>query len=176
MTQKKSSNKTRRVASAICRVFGCIILIAVIAALVPVTIPRLMGYEIYNVASGSMEPEIPVGSIAYVKEAEPASVEEGEIIAFSAGGSVVIHRVVDNQRVDGTYITKGDANETEDFEEVPYRQLIGRVTGHFPVLGQIMMIISDTVGKILMLCLAACGVLLNVIAGRLREPKAEEDS
>ena len=48
-------------ASVICRLFGWIILLAVIAALVPVTVPRFMGYEIYNVVSG-MESVVSIGA------------------------------------------------------------------------------------------------------------------
>ena len=58
-------------AAVICRLLGCIILIVVIGALLPITLPHYMGYEIFNVVSGSMEPDIPVGSIIYVKPVEP---------------------------------------------------------------------------------------------------------
>ena len=155
-------------ASAICHLFGTIILIAVIAALLPLTVPHFMGYEIYNVVSGSMEPEIPVGSIAYVQPAEPALLEEGDVIAFMRDGSVVMHRVVGNHQVDGYLTTKGDANEMEDLNELYYEDVIGLVVKHYPMLGQVMMIYTSTMGKLLMLCLAVCGALLHVLAGRFR--------
>ena len=156
-------------ASVICRLFGWIILLGVIAALVPVTVPRFMGYEIYNVVSGSMEPEMPVGSIAYVKAIDPVMLEDGEIAAYATEGSVIMHRVVSNHKVEGYLITKGDANEDEDIKEVQYANVRGRVVKHYPVIGQLMMLLSNTLGKVLLLCLALCGVLLNVIAGRMRE-------
>lgn len=156
-------------ASVICRLFGWIILLGVIAALVPVTVPRFMGYEIYNVVSGSMEPEMPVGSIAYVKAIDPVMLEDGEIAAYATEGSVIMHRVVSNHKVEGYLITKGDANEDEDIKEVQYANVRGRVVKHYPVIGQLMMLLANTLGKVLLLCLALCGVLLNVIAGRMRE-------
>ena len=156
-------------ASVICRLFGWIILLGVIAALVPVTVPRFMGYEIYNVVSGSMEPEMPVGSIAYVKAIDPVMIEDGEIAAYATEGSVIMHRVVSNHKVEGYLITKGDANEDEDIKEVQYANVRGRVVKHYPVIGQLMMLLANTLGKVLLLCLALCGVLLNVIAGRMRE-------
>lgn len=156
-------------ASVICRLFGWIILLGVIAALVPVTVPRFMGYEIYNVVSGSMEPEMPVGSIAYVKAVDPVMLEDGEIAAYATEGSVIMHRVVSNHKVEGYLITKGDANEDEDIKEVQYANVRGRVVKHYPVIGQLMMLLANTLGKVLLLCLALCGVLLNVIAGRMRE-------
>ncbi len=93
----------------------------------PLTVPQYMGYQIYDVVSGSMEPTVPVGSIIYVKEAEPSSIKKGDIIAFQSGESIVMHRVVDNKIVEGTFTTKGDANPSEDMNEVPYANLIGIV-------------------------------------------------
>lgn len=170
MSERKTKSRGR-VASAICRLFGCIILIAVIAALLPVTVPRLMGYEVYDVISGSMEPEIPVGSVIYVKSCEPSTLEEGDIVAFYSGDEVVAHRVTENHKLDGDLVTKGDANEIEDFSDVPYRDVIGRVVRHYPVLGEIMVVLSGTLGKILIACFALCGVLLNVLAANLSDPR-----
>lgn len=166
---QKHKNKRGRMASVICRLFGWIILLGVIAALIPVTVPHFMGYEIYNVISGSMEPEIPVGSIAYVKPVDPVTIEEGDIILYVTEGAEILHRVVSNHKLEGYLITKGDANEEEDIKEVRYASVRGLVEKHYPVVGQMMMILANTLGKVLLLCLALCGVLLNVLAGRMRE-------
>ena len=53
---------------ALCNIAGTCMLLAVIAASLAVTVPRFMGYGVYEVVSGSMEPEIPVHSVIYVKE------------------------------------------------------------------------------------------------------------
>ena len=53
---------------ALCNIAGTLILLSVIASCLPVTVPRFMGYEIYNVVSGSMEPAIPTGSLVYIRE------------------------------------------------------------------------------------------------------------
>lgn len=127
-----------------------------------------MGYEIYNVVSGSMEPEIPVGSVIYVEPAEPGQVQEGDIIAFHSEDSIVTHRVVRNQTVERIFRTKGDANAEEDINTVEYEALIGRVVRHYPVIGSLLFIYTSDVGKIYVLCFAACGAMLNMLAGRLR--------
>ena len=165
-TQKSSVHKKRRTASAVCRVIGTCIFLAVILTLLPVTVPRFMGYEIFNVVSGSMEPAIPTGSAVYVQPAEPSGLEKGDVIAFYSNDSVVMHRVVENRQIDGVLTTKGDANAGEDFGEVSYDDVIGKVIRHIPVLGQVMMIISGMTGRILVFCLLLCGVLLHVLAGR----------
>lgn len=167
-TERKQARKRKgRMASAICRLFGILILFAVIAALLPITVPRYMGYEVYNVISGSMEPEIPVGSAIYVEAVDPSSIGEGDIIAFMSGGTIVMHRVVSNHTVEGYLITKGDANEEQDFGEVDYQNVRGIVARHIPHLGQLMMILSGTVGKVLLFILALCGVLLYMLGGQL---------
>ena len=45
---------------ALCNIVGTFILLSVIITCLPATVPRLLGYEVYNVVSGSMQPEIPV--------------------------------------------------------------------------------------------------------------------
>ncbi len=59
---RPSDRKGRKVFPALCSMLGTLILLGVIAAFLPLTLPRLMGYEIYEVVSGSMEPGGPVGS------------------------------------------------------------------------------------------------------------------
>jgi len=49
--------------AAVCSVLGTLLLIIIVAAYLPITIPRAFGYEIYTVISGSMEPAIPTGSL-----------------------------------------------------------------------------------------------------------------
>lgn len=153
---------------ALFHILGTLMLIAVIAAMVPVTVPRLRGYEVFHVVSPSMTPEIPMGSIVYVKEIRPDLVPEGDVIAFTSQGTVVIHRVVRNNNGENEFVTKGDANEAEDVSPVPYSALIGRVEKHYPYLGALMTIYTDNGMKILLLIVAACGGMLNILAGRLR--------
>ncbi|MGI5873560.1 MAG: signal peptidase I [Bacillota bacterium] len=169
--KKRSGAKGRKYIPALCNILGILILALVIVTAIPVAVPRLLGYEAYTIVSGSMEPEIPVGSLAYVKEIPPDDIEDGEIIAFMGEGSVVVHRVVTNHTVEGRFVTKGDANEKEDPEDVPYANYIGRLEKHYPVLGQMLIVYMTNLGRVYMLCFAACGVLLNLLAARLRRAR-----
>lgn len=175
MTSVNESSTPRKKAGlliyvpALCNVIGTLMLFVVIAAALPLTIPNFMGYEVYNVVSGSMEPTIPVGSIIYVKEIDPSDIYSGDIIAFHSGDSVIMHRVTQNKVVEGTFTTKGDANDGEDMSEVPYKDLIGIVVRHIPILGQLLILFGSTFGRICMVCFAACGALLNILGGRFRD-------
>lgn len=164
----------KRLAAALCNILGILILVAVIGSSLLLTVPKVFGYEIYNVVSGSMEPEIPVGSLIFVAPVQPESVIEGEIIAFESGDSVVTHRVVENKKLEGELITKGDANEGEDINPVPYAGVIGRAERHVPYMGEYMVIYTTNVGKVYMICFAACGAMMNILAGRIRD-RAKND-
>ncbi|MDO5133480.1 MAG: signal peptidase I [Eubacteriales bacterium] len=154
---------------AFCSLVGTLMLLAVILTALPLTVPQYMGYEIYDVVSGSMEPSIPIGSVIYVKPTDPLDVEKGDIIAYRSGENIIMHRVVINRVVEGTFTTKGDANNVEDLFEVPYENLTGIVVRHIPVLGQVLILFASTFGRICMICFAACGALLNILGNRFRE-------
>ncbi len=157
-----------RLVPVLCNILGILILLSVIAFYLPVTVARIKGEEIYNVVSGSMEPEIAVGSVIYVEPVPPESVEEGEVVAFRSGGSVIAHRVVKNRIGEGELITKGDANEENDMNPVKYSELVGRVSWHCPVVGGLLEVCTSPVGKVYIICFAACGAMLNMLARRLR--------
>ncbi len=161
--------RARKKLAAFCNIIGIVILAVVIAACVPIAAPRFLGYQAYNIMSGSMEPDIPVGSLVYVKPIAPEDIVNGDVIAFSSNDSVVVHRTVENHIVEGEIITKGDANEEEDMQPVAYQSVLGRVERHIAYLGQLMLILGSGIGKVCMLCLAICGILLNVLGGRLRQ-------
>lgn len=168
MRQQKSK---RRRAAGVCSTIGAILLILVIGLCAPLTLPRMLGYHIYNVISGSMEPKIPTGSLVYVSEEEPKDLKKGDVIAFYGAdntGSIITHRVTDNQVVSGRIITKGDANEAEDMNPVEYDRVVGKVTLSIPVLGSILAAVATGYGKIAAACGIGAAVVLQVIAGRLK--------
>lgn len=166
--QERTSKKGGKFLPALCNILGTLILLAVIALVLPLSVPKLMGYQVYNVISGSMEPAIPVGSMIFVKPVDGSEIQPDEIIAFQSGDSVVTHRVLENHVVEAEFITKGDANADEDLSTIPYNSLIGAVRRHVPMLGDIMMHVTTTVGKVYLLALVACGLMFNILASRLR--------
>lgn len=101
----------------ICAGLGTAMLIGLVLFCLPLTVPRLFGYEIYSVVSGSMEPAIPVDSMVYIKKEAPEDMKKDDVIAFYGArdsSAIITHRVVENRIVMGEFITKGDANQTEE--------------------------------------------------------------
>ncbi len=167
---KKGSGTTGgKVISAFCSVIGTIGVILIIVLCVPVTIPSFVGEQIYNVVSGSMEPELPVGSIIYAQEVDPLSIVKGDIVVYQSGGMTVTHRVVEVDQKAREVITKGDANAEADPIPVKFDEIKGCVQLHFPFMGMFFEFFTSLKGKIyLMGILVACFVLM-IVGGNLRD-------
>ena len=150
----------------ICGFLSALVLVVIVAVCIPMTVPRLLGYEVYVVISGSMEPAIPLGSALYMEAAAPEDVAAGDVIAFYDRGAVITHRVVENHVVEGEFITKGDANAENDMTPVAYGNLIGRMAVSVPFLGNVMAVCSGTKGKIYLVC-GVLGAVMLLWLGRL---------
>ena len=141
-------------------------------------IPRFFGIMPYIVLSGSMEPGLPTGSVAYINQHD-TDVNVGDIITYrlsgyadletgsgmmanAAEGTLVTHRLV---RITprGHYITKGDNNDVEDMKEVLPDQVVGKFVFHIPRIGYVM----QKVGSRTVLVILACLVILNVVTSIL---------
>jgi len=94
-------------------------------------------YPLLVVKSGSMRPVIEVGDIIIVAPVDPLDVrpdpDTGDVIVFYRPGyrgkadSIIVHRAI--ARVDGGFITKGDANMGIDpWGPVPDANVVGRWT------------------------------------------------
>ena len=106
----------------------------------------IFGYRIYMVLSGSMEPDIPQGSMVAVQEVPPSSLQVGDDITFHTGDAdheVITHRIVEIvPDYEGTgspgYITQGVARSVPDEEIRPAASVLGRVTLCIPLLGYLL--------------------------------------
>lgn len=185
MSRKKQRNHVRRRSKArgrsrggrVCGAVGTVLIVLVILLCSLLVFPGMVGFHMYNVLSGSMEPAIPVGSLLYVRSGEPGDVEEDDVIAFYGAledSGIITHRVVKNNVVSGTFITKGDANEKEDPEPAAYDQYIGKVVLSVPYIGRVLTIMTSLEGKIAAACVVGIGVVLNLIGGRLGKENERE--
>ena len=156
----------------ILKIIGNVLIIFVIIAIAPIAIPKVFGVQAFNVISGSMEPTISVGSIVYVRNVEFEELSQGDVIAFESGASVVTHRIVEINTEDKLITTKGDANNTEDFNPVSYTNVIGRMIAHFPIYGTIVAWLTDTVGKLVAVVVLVIGAVLSYL-GEDKKEKTE---
>jgi len=156
----------------ILKIIGNVLIIFVIIAIAPIAIPKVFGVQAFSVISGSMEPTISVGSIVYVRNVEFEELSQGDVIAFESGASVVTHRIVEINTEDKLITTKGDANNTEDFNPVSYTNVIGRMIAHFPIYGTIVAWLTDTVGKMVAVVVLVIGAVLSYL-GEDKKEKTE---
>ena len=109
---------------------------------------RLMGLQVFNVISGSMEPTYSVGDLLYVKTVDPDSVKVGDPITFVLNEDLIVatHRVVKVDQENRLFTTKGDANEHEDAVPVHFNNLIGVPVFAIPLLGYVSAYIQSPPG------------------------------
>jgi len=124
---------------------------------------RLLGYQVYNVISGSMEPTYSVGDLLYVKSVDPDSVKVGDPITFVLNEDLVVatHRVVSIDAENRLFSTKGDANEHADAAPVHFNNLIGVPKFSIPLLGYVSDYVQHPPGTYV--AIGFCVVLLAAV-------------
>ena len=97
---------------------------------------RILGYQMLTIDSGSMEPNMPVDSLIFVKQTDPSTLKKNDVITFTIDveGTLVTHRIVSVRTEDRTFITKGDANNTND-APVSWSNVVGKTELCLPKIG-----------------------------------------
>lgn len=136
------------------------ILIGIAAVLVIffLTLPLILKINPCVILSGSMEPKISTGSIAFINTKERTP-EIGDVICYKAGDIMITHRVAEKTQ-DG-YVTKGDANEENDSKVVAPDQVIGTYIFNIPLIGYAAMYLKSKSGIVMMVTLFIVFILLG---------------
>ncbi len=145
-----------------------------LAGLLLLAIPMIFGYKPYVVKSGSMEPTIHTGAIAYNNSrAKIEDIHEGDIIVFQQGDMVVTHRVVKINE-DKTFTTKGDANETEDTAPVKKEQYRGKNIFSIPYLGYLLQIVQNKICIFILVLLVGVNIIYMIFSDDEEKDKKEK--
>ena len=91
---------------------------------------NLFSYTFFQIASNSMAPAITTNDLIVVHLND--DIKENDIVTFEDGDSFVTHRVI--SVTDQGYITKGDANNSED-QAILKEQVVGKVVQILPNFG-----------------------------------------
>lgn len=139
---------------------------------------RFLGYTPYAVLSPSMTPQYQVGDLVYVKSMEPEKIEVGDVITFVANEDllVVTHRVAEVDQDNRHFITKGDANNTEDAAPVLYENVLGVVNFSLPMLGYVSIYLSSPSGKYVAIAVVLTMLLLFILPELFKSDKEKDDS
>ena len=126
---------------------------------------RLVGFEVFSVLSGSMEPTYHTGSLIWVDKCEPADVEVGDPITFVLNEDldVATHRVIEIDAENSHFYTQGDANDAPDGSPVHFENLIGVPVFTVPYLGYAVSYIQSPPGCYVALIVAVAVLALLLI-------------
>lgn len=139
----------------------------------------IFGYKAYIVRSDSMSTVngdeskgyFKAGDLIFVKESDPSTLKEGDIISYSSTntenfGETVTHMIkaktVDANGAAG-FITYGTSTGTEDANIVTYPYILGKYTGRIAGVGTFFAFLKTTPGYIV--CIFLPFLMLIVIQG-----------
>lgn len=132
----------------------------------------LFGYKAFIVLSDSMsKTDFDAGDLALVKEVDPATLKEGDIIAYQSTntenyGETVTHKIrkltTDAEGNPG-FITYGTTTDTDDANVVTYAFVLGKYQTHIPNVGTFFQFLKTTPGYII--CIFLPFLLLIMIQG-----------
>lgn len=144
-----------------------IILIGVIIVLL-----FCFGIRMNSVKTGSMEPTIHTGSLCLVnKNTDYYEIKEGDIITFLIDEKMnVTHRV--KEISDKGFITKGDANNTEDAVIVTEKEYVGKVILSISMIGYIFLFIHTKYGLVITIAVFVIFIILGFL---IRDDEENED-
>lgn len=138
----------------VAKFFGfSLVFLLVIIAIFTFLAPRF-GWRVDAVMSGSMEPELKVGSLIITQPVESNAILIGDTITFYCpiNKEMISHRVIAIENGTLSYFrTKGDANEDPDPFIVPAQNVVGKVCFHVPYMGYVTQFIKTPLGIILIL-------------------------
>jgi len=141
------------------------VVLAMVSVIAFVTVPRVLGWHGVIVLSGSMEPALKTGALAFVEPVEPADVKVNDVLTYRRDNSktLITHRVIDIQTgAEGLeFTTRGDANDDPDILTVKETQVIGVVHYFVPGAGDVIHALHDRTNYYVFIGIPAALLVLN---------------
>ena len=156
-----------------------LVIVVVLGALLLVGV-RLIGFNVFTVLSGSMEPTYHTGAILYVKDVDYRQLATGDVITYMLNeDTVATHRIVEvipdeNDSTVIRYRTKGDANNVADGGLVHYRNVIGSPVFSIPYLGYVANYIQNPPGTYIAISAGAILLLLVFLPDLFADDKPKK--
>jgi len=126
--------------------------------------PVFSGYQSFLVQSGSMEPAIMTGDIIIIHPQE--TYLKNTVITFHGSeGRIVTHRIAEvTQKKSITHFsTKGDANRSQDEDEITQDKIIGSVWLVIPKLGYLVAFSKSLPGLLILVITPAALFILDAL-------------
>ena len=132
----------------------------------------LFGFKAFIVLSDSMsKTDFDAGDLVLVKEVDPSTLKEGDIIAYTSQntsnyGKTVTHKIrklTTDASGELGFITYGTTTDTDDETVVTYPYVLGKYKTNIPKVGRFFMFLKTTPGYIV--CILIPFLLLILIQG-----------
>lgn len=161
----------------VCKIASALLMISLIAAVLVLVAPRLFGVKMYSVLSGSMEPAYSVGDLIYTVPTDENKIKVGDTITFvlNSDGTVATHRVVEIDKENNQFYTKGDANDLSDGKPVQAENILGVVKFSIPKVGFLIGYMNTIPGKIVTITVILAIILLIMLLQTQINREEEED-
>ena len=133
---------------------------------------NLFGYKAFIVLSDSMsKTDFSAGDLVLVKEVDPSTLKEGDIIAYTSQntsnyGETVTHKIrklTTDANGEPGFVTYDTTTDTDDETVVTYPYVLGKYSSHIPKVGRFFMFLKTTPGYIV--CILIPFLLLILIQG-----------
>ena len=133
---------------------------------------NLFGYKAFIVLSDSMsKTDFNAGDLVLVKEVDPSTLKEGDIIAYTSQntsnyGETVTHKIrklTTDANGEPGFVTYGTTTDTDDETVVTYPYVLGKYQGRIPKVGTFFQFLKSTPGYIV--CILVPFLLLILLEG-----------
>ena len=133
---------------------------------------NLFGYKAFIVLSDSMSAtDFDAGDLVLVKETDPATLKEGDIVAYTSQntenyGEIVTHKIralTTDENGEPGFITYGTTTGIDDSTVVTYPYVVGKYEGSIPKVGRLFQFLKTTTGYII--CIFLPCLLLILMEG-----------
>ena len=166
-----------RVVSVIIVIMLCLVLMGNIVNIMAQKNGRAGDHNFFGmyygvIISGSMSGTIEVNDMIFAFKQDEYKVDD--IITFKHGKSLTTHRIVDI--TDEGFITKGDANNTEDKEPVKAEDIVGKVVLVIPKIGVVMEYMQKPIGMLALILLGFGVLIIPEILGKDKKSETGRNS
>lgn len=175
-----------------CLIVALAVLMMVFTILSATTLDRnnrnIFGYKMYKVLSDSMKAtDFAAGDLIFVKEVDPKTLGEGDIISFTSTatesfGEVITHkirRLTTDSAGEPAFVTYGTTTNEDDAILVTYPYILGKYEGRIPKLGYFFEFLKTTPGYIVCILIPFMLLILSQGVNSIRlfkKYKAEQNA
>ena len=153
---KKALDIAVRIITTVILIFSvCVMIFTVISVNTVGKDADFLGYKPYIVLSDSMKDTFAVGDLSVSAQADPETLEPGDIITFTSidpsnYGAVVTHKIREITEYEGepAFVTYGTTTGVDDSYPVPFDNVIGEYKFRLPKMGYFFEFLTTPAGYV----------------------------